>query len=1168
MTGHALDGRWLATDADPPDQAARLRIVEDLGSNLMVEAGAGSGKTASLVDRMTRLILEEVCTADQIAAVTFTRKAAAELRERFRESLEAVAADTGAASAKAIADRALLDLDRAFVGTIHAFCARLLRQRPLDVGLDPGFRELLDSEGARLQVQAWADFLERLAADGDPRLQRLEELGIPPARLEAAFARMVENPDVDFACPFEPPLPNAKSPEDPGGTPDRSPEPRGEVGQAPQESPLERWFRHGGRPLPAPVEAARTELDELLDRASELLPDTEPAKGWDSVGKKVRALLSWRRLRDWDRPRDFFDALATLYGRNTRVTQNRWSNTSQGKAEAKALGEDLGAFAAKGAPAADLLESWWAYRYPVALEVAKAAADEFAERRRREGTLTFTDLLVLSAQLLRGNAAARHALGERWRYVLVDEFQDTDPLQAEILFLLASDPGSAGNAWASATPRPGALFVVGDPKQSIYRFRRADISLYQFVKKRFRSFGDVLRLEANFRSRDRFGVLVDGVFHGDAAFPPKGTDRQAAFAPLRPHRSGRPPAVLRTYDVADGKHAAVARDDAARIAAEISRRVRSSEQRPNDFMVLTRNRKHLATYARALEDRDLPVDVSGAGVGSEDELAAFVLLFECLADPSHRVLALAALVGPFFGVPLDQIVRYREAGGPLAINLPPWREGAPDEEGACRPIAGAERAQDALGTLHDWWTWAKKQPADVVAERLVRETGLFPLTAGGPMGALRAGTVAYVLDAVRAAALDGDASLAGAARAMERALAWEDAEAVLRPGAKAVRLMNLHRAKGLEAEVVFLAAPFGERDHTPDMHVARAEGGTARGTLVIAEPSRGWSGPQVIARPRSWEDDCAEEASFEAAEKVRLLYVAATRARSELWVARRTRSANSKKKNDSPWAPIERWMASASRIDSGEAGASGDPLAAAAELSPGRPSEPERLPPDTDLADAVEEAAGRRAEAAVPSYEAESVTDAAKSGPGAAPAASRVLRFSPPELGPGPGGEAWGKIAHEALAVAAGGARGDALRAAAKRMLAKERRPGAADRQPAELPALLSLAEAVMASPVWRRAMSSPERYAEMPFSLHEQRPAGPAVVSGTIDLVFKEAGARTWTIVDYKTDSGRDPDFPKRLRNYRAQVDRYAACWEALTDEPVGERILLFAAQGRAESW
>ena len=147
-----------------PDAAARARIREDLDTNLLVEAGAGAGKTTAMVGRMVALVRSGRAEVQQIAAVTFTRKAAAELRERFQTALEKAlhaAVDPDDSEVRARLDRALRDIDRAFLGTIHAFCARLLRERPLEAGLDPGFRETLGSEEKRQQRQFWLTHLER-----------------------------------------------------------------------------------------------------------------------------------------------------------------------------------------------------------------------------------------------------------------------------------------------------------------------------------------------------------------------------------------------------------------------------------------------------------------------------------------------------------------------------------------------------------------------------------------------------------------------------------------------------------------------------------------------------------------------------------------------------------------------------------------------------------------------------------------------------------------------------------------------------------------------------------------------------------------------------------------------------------------------------------------------
>ena len=1094
---------------DPPDQDARLRIREDLERNFLVEAGAGSGKTTSLVDRMVALVRNRACKVEEIAAVTFTRMAAAELRQRFQVELERAAARLQPGDPqRMLLEEAIQDIDRAFLGTIHSFCAKLLRERPLEAGLDPGFREVQETEEYRSRKKSWTDFLERLAADADPRLLELARLGIPPAALEEAFNQLVEHPDVDFV-------------HEPAGPPD-----------------------------PGAVARLRGEFDDLLDRASELMKDRQPPDGWDSLGKRMRTLLYWRRSLDWDDPAVFFDAVAKFHGIKTRPIQKRWADTSIGKREAKALGEDVREFGEAGGMADRLLKSWWAYRYPVALGVAKAAADTYAGERKAQGKVTFQDLLVLSADLLRSNPQARRELGQRYRRVLVDEFQDTDPLQAEILLLLASDPDTNGNEWRSVVPRPGALFVVGDPKQSIYRFRRADISLYELVKRRFRDFGEVLHLEANFRSLEDFGELVQGVFEGDSGFPKEDSDRQASFAPLLARTKG--PGLLATYRVSGAKQADIAGDDAARIAGEIAHRVASGDRQPGDFMILTRTRRFLSVYARALEDRNLPVEVSGTGVGFEDELRAFLLLFKCLADPEHRTRVLAALTGPFFGLSLDRIVRYRDNGGSLSIDFKP---------------AGDCEVAEAIGVLHRWWRLARREPADVTAERLVDEIGLFPLAAAGALGEMRAGALVYLLDAVRTRALEGDSSLAGAVDAMETALGWDDAEAPLIPGRPdCVRVMNLHRAKGLEAGVVFLAAPFGVYDWPPTMHVSREGGGRARGTIPIVV-SRGFS-REIIAQPLDWEASQQTEKEFEEAEQVRLLYVAATRAKHELWIA--SGKGLPRIAKPSPWKVVEDWVAATSR--SSGAGSSCH-CAVVDELPIDLPPLPDRLDRSTDLAGPIAEAAAVVARNSEATYRVESVTGRAKGGDGPSDAGGgaeddvRTVEFAPATLGPETGGYEWGSVVHEVLAVAGEGIHGDALEQLARDLLIEYERPVDATGAPTELDALLALVESVRGSDIWARAMASPERHSEIPFAVNRNGGGDhPAVIEGVIDLVFKN-GAH-WVIADYKTDTGDDPDFAERVGRYRAQIDLYAECWEQLTGEEVGERVLVFTTQGRTESW
>src|SRR5262245_51008185 len=278
-----------------PDQAARDLIRRRLDVNLLVEAGAGSGKTECLARRMAAGVLDGTYAVDQIAAVTFTRKAAAELRGRFQLALEkAVAAERDAAR-KERALQALRHLERLFAGTIHAFCAHLLRERPVEAGVAPGFTELDEIAQLDQQRRAWRDYLDRQRALGSSVLRELVDAGVKPSDLDHAFQTVCTHADVAF--------------------------PAGDA----------------SRPDPTPARAA---LEQFWERLEALLPGPIDPDTTCPVQRAMRKFRRRFRVAALAEPRVVAE-LAAEWDGSPRITQNRWAASGRDRQAVKAKIEAL-----------------------------------------------------------------------------------------------------------------------------------------------------------------------------------------------------------------------------------------------------------------------------------------------------------------------------------------------------------------------------------------------------------------------------------------------------------------------------------------------------------------------------------------------------------------------------------------------------------------------------------------------------------------------------------------------------------------------------------------------------------------------------------------------------------------------------------------------------------
>ncbi len=470
------------------DQVARDRIASDLDTTLVVEAAAGTGKTTALVDRIVAAVMRGRAELARVVAVTFTEAAAGELKLRLREQIEHERAAAGTSPAARRLERALAELEEARIGTIHAFCADLLREYPVAAGVDPRFEVVPEDASGVLLDRAFGRWFEQqLAAptEGVRRvLRRRPGYGAGPrATLRRAAADLVDRRD--FPAPW----------------------------------------RHEAFARGPAIAALLDDLTALGAAVPTLDPDDWFTRSLVEIARFVEEVV--RRDEVHGRDEDWLEAALIRFR-----GENHWRWVGWNRTEAKAalmarrdaIAVSLDAFAdAAGRDLAPRLrdELW-------------GVVDRYEDLKGRAGCLDFLDLLLRARNLVRDDAAVRAALQERFTHLFVDEFQDTDPLQAELLLLLAADDPGEGD-WRRVRPVTGKLFLVADPKQSIYRFRRADVALYEGVKRQLVAAGaHVLDLQVSFRAVPELQEAVN------VAFAPCMDGRspsQARYVPLSPSRS-------------------------------------------------------------------------------------------------------------------------------------------------------------------------------------------------------------------------------------------------------------------------------------------------------------------------------------------------------------------------------------------------------------------------------------------------------------------------------------------------------------------------------------------------------------------------------------------------------------------------------------------------------
>ena len=762
----------------------QLVAIERRDGDLLLDAGAGSGKTSVLVERFVRSVLEDELHVGAILTITFTEKAAAEMRERIRARFRELDADEAARATEG-----------AFISTIHGFCARVLRAHALAAGLDPAFVVLDAPDAERLADAAFDEALEELAPID--LIAAYTAGGLRSAILQV-HDELRSRGERRPRLPALPPAPDLSAARD-------------EVSQA--------------------AAAAARELGTVVDPGPKVL---EALARLERVPAVIAADDPW--------PGDLW-AVALPGGNGAALCTDVCLRYAEALTAFRVAAEHRRAVGVH-----DLLD-----------RLLRGFAERYAHAKREVSGLDFEDLELECRELLRSNPELRERYRTRFERIMVDELQDTNLVQLELIESIAHEN----------------LFTVGDAHQSIYGFRHADVELFEERGERLAAVGARATLDTNFRSRPEILSVINGVFE--------------RFRPLRP---GRPPAPepeepLVELLVADkgadwameGLGAPWRVAEARALAARVERLLESGPA-ARDVVLLTRATTDLRVYERALEERGIPTYViGGRGYWSHPQVIDMVSYLEALANPRGEEALYTVLSSPLVGVSADALVVLASVG--RARGVDPWAvlrepDGALDELSFDDGLR-LSRFAEVFAVEREV---AGRAGVEELLDRVIERTGYDLAVLAMPGGQRRLANVRKLMRLAREHEAAHGPDLTSfldlvARRARSGAGEARESEAPVEGEAlDAVRLMTIHRAKGLEFDVVCVADLGRGPRWRADLIRVGADG---RFGLRLSEPGTGKRESALEYRALGEERQAAE-----SDEERRLFYVAMTRARERL----------------------------------------------------------------------------------------------------------------------------------------------------------------------------------------------------------------------------------------------------------------------------------------------
>lgn len=853
------------------DSNERAIIKNDIKTNLLVEAGAGSGKTSEMSNRIVSLVISGYRKIGEISAITFTKKAANELQDRVRKKLQSEYETTKNPYLKEAIDK----YNECFIGTIHSFCGKLLRERPVEAEVDPSFEELDELEDLEIRKKALEEFIFSADEESKALLKELYKFSVNDNVLDSFLKLVCNNQDVEFdtitvRTDFS--------------------EIEAEVSKVFEELKNEiaklRHDMHEGITL-------NDDIDEL--QKSILLFNKKSENCEETFENKLKAVKLFKTKS------------------SVKVTLKRWASDKERTKEIKGMMEQ---FREERVLPLILKVNTYVYNN-LLIPFAKRAMVTYQGYKARNSKLNFQDLLLKTSNMLRDNPDVREYFQTKYKTILVDEFQDTDPIQSQLLMYLV---GEALNekAWDKLIPKEGSLFVVGDPKQSIYAFRRADIEIYEKFKNIIiNTGGKCVELISNFRTVSKIGEWYNFAFdkllnekilysYDDTMSEQLQSVSQARFSGMstvNESLDGTLSGVFYYEDESGVNDEMFFRDsnNLERIIkwlvntqkitvledTENGKKAISRKLSYKDIMVLTMKKNYLGMLSTELSKAGIPVKVTGAE--ATQKTSSFLLLaniIKMLAYPEENAYLYRVMIDFPFLLKRKELVDFIKLGGRFNIyfNFEEFykKNKLSDEE-----LLVFEKINKCFSMLRRFMDYSKNIPCGALVERIIVETGINRNLISSKTMVTELGSFTSLIEQIR---LNSVTDIWGVDKLAENIKSMflrslEEENDIQGADYDAVRIMNLHKAKGLEAPVVILAMPFGASKIDESLYVERIvdeELGSLYKGHVSLKVKNGKNNSSEAITSSKWA--CFEPmANYKAMlEKDRTLYVAATRPRNVL----------------------------------------------------------------------------------------------------------------------------------------------------------------------------------------------------------------------------------------------------------------------------------------------